>query len=334
MNGDLRIRVEKAAKLLNYQVDRAASQLRSGQARVVGVLVPDLDDVFFTSLVSRLEIMARKDGYDVIVTSSRDDVELEKSRLRALLGWRPAGLVAIPCSDTIPELLRDESGSIPLVFADRVILSEAFADSVTIDNVDAGELVADYLRQCGHLDVVIAASDLSIAPIRDRIKGVRDVFLRDGLEPTIVELGSNAERGAEIFANWLGANPVPSAIFGLTNVTTLSVLSALARHRIDVPEQSALVGFDDYAWMSARKVPLTAVRQPIDAMAHAIWERLRSRMAGDAEAPLHTVLNVSLQVRDSVRQTGGSQPFTDNQSAYDIRRNNAVDNASETTFPE
>ena len=332
MNSDLRIRVEKAAKLLNYQVDRAASQLRSGQARVVGVLVPDLDDVFFTSLVSRLEVMARKDGYDVIVTSSRDDVELEKSRLRALLGWRPAGLVAIPCSDTIPELLREESGSIPLVFADRVVLSGAFADTVTIDNVDAGELVGDYLRRCGHLDVVIAASDLSIAPIRDRIKGVRNVFVRDGLEPTVVEIGSNAERGAELFANWLGANAVPSAIFGLTNVTTLSVLSALARHRIDVPEHSALVGFDDYAWMSARKVPLTAVRQPIDAMAQSIWERLRSRMAGNAEESQHTVLNVSLQVRDSVRKVSITPPEI--QPAYDIRRKKAADNTSEIKFPE
>ncbi|WP_325265703.1 LacI family DNA-binding transcriptional regulator [uncultured Rhizobium sp.] len=329
VNDDLRRRVERAAKDLNYQIDRAASQLRSGQARVVGVLVPDLDDVFFTSLVSRLEVMARKDGYDVIVTSSRDDVEVEKSRLRALLGWRPSGLVAIPCSDTIPDLLRDEAGSIPLVFADRVILSEAFADTVTIDNIEAGEMVADHLRQFGHRDVVIAASDLSVAPIRDRIQGVRNVFLQHGREPTVVELGSNAERGAEIFANWLEANSVPSAIFGLTNVTTLSVLAALARHHIDVPEQSALVGFDDYVWMSARKVPLTAVRQPIDAMAQAIWQRLRIRMAGELEEPHHTVLNVSLQARNSVRQIGSDPLHSDDQAieekaGYEIHHKDIV----------
>ena len=78
VNPDLRAKVEQAATELSYQVDRAASQLRSGRAQVVGVLVPDLDDTFFTSLVSRLEVMAQKDGYDVIVASSRDDMEIEE----------------------------------------------------------------------------------------------------------------------------------------------------------------------------------------------------------------------------------------------------------------
>src|SRR5512145_2025566 len=105
VNADLRERVERAASELSYHVDRAASQLRSGQGKVIGVLVPDLDDVFFTSLVSRLEVRAREDGYDVIVASSRDDPELERSRLRALLGWRPSGLVAVPCTDTVPQIL-------------------------------------------------------------------------------------------------------------------------------------------------------------------------------------------------------------------------------------
>ena len=90
VNADLRERVRRAAEELSYQVDRAASQLRSGQARVVGVLVPDLDDVFFTSLVSQLEVLAQKDGYDILVASSRDDLGLEQSRLRTLLDLRPA----------------------------------------------------------------------------------------------------------------------------------------------------------------------------------------------------------------------------------------------------
>jgi LacI family transcriptional regulator len=98
VNAELRARVEEAARDLSYQVDRAASQLRSGRAKVVGVLVPDLDDSFFTSLVSHLEVLARQDGYDVIVTSSRDNVEIEESRLHALLGWRPSGIIAVPCS--------------------------------------------------------------------------------------------------------------------------------------------------------------------------------------------------------------------------------------------
>ena len=301
VKAELRERVEAAAHALSYQLDRAASQLRSGQARVVGVLVPDLDDVFFTGLISRLEVMARKDGYDVIVASSRDDVELEQSRLRALLGWRPSGLVAVPCSDQIPSLLREEIGRLPVVFADRVLVEGCPADTVTIDNCEAGEIAARYLLEMGHSRILVAASDLTIAPIRERVAGVSAITRRvTGDLPIVLGLGSIAERGAEILSHWLERHERPSAIIGLTNVTTLSALSALARQRIDIPDQTSLIGFDDYAWMSARKTALTAIRQPIDEMAEIIWSRLSLRMRGDVQPPFATILNTSLQVRDSV----------------------------------
>ncbi len=304
---DLRRKVEAAAEALEYRPDRAASQLRSGQARVVCVLVPDLDDVFFTGLVSRLEVMARKDGYDVIVASSRDDAALEQSRLRALLGWRPAGLVAVPCSDEIPQILRDEAGHLPMVLADRLPPAGAFADTVMIDNAAAGALAARHLVETGHDEITIAASNLSISPIRERVRGVAEMAASLGRPaPRVVELGSSAERGTEVFVRWLAANPAPSAVFALTNVTTLAVLGGLARAGIEVPEQCSLIGFDDYPWMSARKTPLTAIRQPLDEMAEAVWARLRLRMAGSDEPAQRALLAADLQVRRSVRGAGAT----------------------------
>lgn len=302
VNPELRERVQRAAREVSYQVDRAASQLRSGQTKVVGVLVPDLDDLFFTSLVSRLEVMAGKDGYDVIVASSRDDFDLEKSRLNALLGWRPSGLVVVPCSDTVPKILIDESHRLPMVLADRLEGEDVFVDTVTIDNFEAGEIAARHLVSLGHRHVVIAASHLSIAPIRERIRGA-ETFMRNsvGVSPIVIELGANSERAAEVFAHWLDRHESPTAVLALTNVTTLGVLSALVGRRIDMPEQVSIVGFDDYAWMSARKAALTAIRQPVDDMARAIWDSLKSRMGGDESPPKRIVLNTSLQVRDSVR---------------------------------
>jgi LacI family transcriptional regulator len=283
-------------------VDRAASQLRSGQTKVVGVLVPDLDDVFFTSLVSRLEVKAQDDGYDVIVASSRDNPELEHSRLRALLGWRPSGLIAVPCTDEIPSILADEAHRLPMVLADRVAADSTFADAVTIDNFEAGEIAASHLAAMGHRQVVIAASCLSFAPIRERVRGADNVLRQEfGQRANVVELGSNSERGAQIFADWLDRNPHPTAILALTNVTTLAVLSALASRRIDMPEQISLIGFDDYTWMSARKTAVTAVRQPVDDMAKTLWDRLRARIGGDDTCPRRIELNTSLQIRDSVR---------------------------------
>lgn len=302
VNAELQKRVKKAARELSYQVDRAASQLRSGgQAQVVGVLVPDLDDAFFTSLVSQIEVLAQKDGYDIIIASSRDDTELERSRLRALLSWRPSGLIAVPCSDAVPAILKKEIGRLPMVFADRVPPQGSLVDTVAADNREAGEIASRYLLALGHRDIVLAASSLAFSPIRERIKGAsRLVRAETRKEPTVIELGSNAERGAEIFTQWLERHSRPSAVIALTNVTTLSTLSALARLRIDIPDPVSVIGFDDYPWMSARKTALTAIRQPVHDMAAAAWDQLRKRMSGDRTPLKKIVLKTSLQVRDSV----------------------------------
>ncbi len=317
VNEDLQERVKGAARELSYQVDRAASQLRSGQTRVVGVLVPDLDDVFFTSLVSQLEVMAQKDSYDIVVASSRDDLSLEQSRLRALLAWRPAGLIAVPCSDAVPSVLEEEVGRIPMVFADRVPPDGSIVDTVCIDNREAGEIAARHLLGLGHRKIVLAASNLGISPIRERIKGASELIQAEiGETPTVVELGSNAERGAEVLSHWMERHALPSAVIALTNVTTLSTLSTLARLRIDIPDPVSVIGFDDYPWMSARKTALTAIRQPIEEIAAAAWDQLRKRMSGDQSVRRNIVLKAGLRVRDSVRALH-SQEFATNRPADD-----------------
>ena len=92
-------KVEAAVKALDYRTDPRASMLRSGEAKIIAVVVPDLDNPFFTSVVSAVEQCLGPESYEVIVASSHGEEEDEKSRLKAILAWRPAGLIVIPCSD-------------------------------------------------------------------------------------------------------------------------------------------------------------------------------------------------------------------------------------------
>ncbi|MDN3721475.1 LacI family DNA-binding transcriptional regulator [Roseibium salinum] len=147
VNDELKESVHKAARRLGYQVDRAASQLRSGRTRIIAVLVPDLTDTFFATIVSRLETAAIAEGYDVVVASSHNDRSVESSRLKALLSWRPEGLIAVPCSSVIPRELREAKGTVPMVLVDRVATQDAIADTVTIDNREAGEIAALHLLE-------------------------------------------------------------------------------------------------------------------------------------------------------------------------------------------
>ena len=110
---DLVLRVKAAAAELGYQPDRAASQLRSGKARVIAILVPSLNNPFFTALVASVEKQVGGEGYfkQIMVASSNGEAATEEARLAALLAWRPARLVIIPCNDAFPtrELIKRQS---------------------------------------------------------------------------------------------------------------------------------------------------------------------------------------------------------------------------------
>lgn len=308
VNDELKESVHKAAEQLGYRLDRAASQLRSGRTRIIAVLVPDLTDTFFATIVSRLETSASAEGYDVIVASSHNDRSVEASRLKALLSWRPEGLIAVPCSSEIPQELEEARASLPMVLVDRVATRNAIADTVTIDNREAGEIAARHLLERGHRTIAIGVSDMDHPPIAERTEGAAAAIeARTGKRPTILNLGSDIAAGTRTLLDWMERNPLPEALIALTNVTTLSVLSALAEHRIDIPSRASVVAFDDYAWMSARNTGLTAIRQPVEDIAETAWRRLLGRIEGDGAAPVTpTVLNASLVVRASVRDLTGA----------------------------
>src|SRR5690606_9543326 len=191
VNPDLMRRVEQAAETLSYRLDRAASQLRSGKVQVTGMLVPNLDDIFFTSLVEQVEQLANEDGYEVLVASSRDDPEREVSRLNALLGWRPSGLIAVPCSHAIPEPIRSEIGRIPMVLGDRTGEDGLSVDTVNRDHFAAGREPAEVLIH-SHGDMAVAASHTANRARADRIAGISSVVeAHSGPGPRVVELTSN-----------------------------------------------------------------------------------------------------------------------------------------------
>lgn len=313
-------KVRKAAADLGYRANRAASQLRSGKTRVVAILVPDLSDPFFTSLITELESLAQLGGYEIFVANSNDDPEIERGRLEALLAWRPAGMVVIPCSDVMPKCVADECGDVPFVLADR-IADTSLTDTVLIDNEDAGRIAGKYIAEIGHRDVLLVASDLKLAAIRQRCKGAEDAIARFGGRVRTLEMGSDASKGSRKFARWMERNDPPTAVFALTDMMTLAVLTCFAQRKTEIPQQISVVGFDDYPWMSARRTALTAVRQPIVEIARAIWERLDARMNGDRQRPQSIVLDCTLEIRDS------SQPVK-------VSQNPKVEKTTRSTRPE
>ena len=292
-------RVEAAVKTLDYRADPFASMLRSGEAKIVAVVVPDLDNPFFTSIVSAIEQYLGQDRYEVIVASAHGEESVERSRLKAILAWRPAGLIVIPCSDNFSGWDVLETSKTPYVIADR-INGNPNADTVSLDNEAAAALGAQHLIELGHRNILIAASSLGLANIRERCSGAKQTLRSSGLpDPTIVELGHTVDVACRRLSDWFDRNPSPTAIQALTNFTTLSVLTAMAERGLRLPEDVSLIGFDDYEWMSARETPLTAIYQPVREMGQILWERLSARIKGELSPAVHVRLPCELRVRAS-----------------------------------
>src|SRR5690606_10269933 len=153
--------------------------------------------------------------------------EVETTRINALMQWKPAGVIIIPCSSELPARKQIEAARVPLVFADRAP-DGAPADFVEIDNVAAGAAAARHLLQLGHRHITVCAPSLAVRNLRERIQGVAEVLAEVEAEPVVVETGLGGV--PEALPERAEAQIVrATAIVALMNTTTLQVLAALNR---------------------------------------------------------------------------------------------------------
>lgn len=312
LNGQKRVRsisferVTEAARELNYRADPAAAWLRTGRSRVIAAVAPNLENPFFTAMISAVERLCQRDGYELILAASDGLPEVEEARIRALLQWRPAGFLLMPCAETL-QSARDllEDSGVPLVVADRG-LEEGDFDFVELDNRQSGALAARHLLDLGHRRIAVFATSRRVGNIRERFEGVTQALAEaGGPPPRLFETEDVREVAAPLTLDlaWLGD---ATAAIALTNFTTLQLLGALTRAGVRVPGDFSLVGFDDLAWMSVTSPSITAIRQPVGRMGEAVWDHLRARIGGLDEDPRHEKHPGELVVRESTAPLGGA----------------------------
>jgi LacI family transcriptional regulator len=297
---ELRARVREAVRQLGYVVDHGASRLRSGRALVIGALVPDLANPFFSAFVAALEALVRQDGYALLVAGSGAHPEHEAQRLRALVAWRPAGIVVIPADDAFAARSVPMGAGVPVVVADR-IPDRTDHDVVGVDNAAAAAKATRHLLGFGHESLLVVASSRKLGNVRERIAGVEAALAgaQPGLRAEIVEAGFDGAQIRTTLRRCLHASTRPTAVLTLNIDATLSALEAIAHSRLAVPRDLALVSFDDYEWMRVASPAISAVRQPTEAIAEAVWARMRARIDGDSSPPQELRLACAFEARAS-----------------------------------
>ncbi|MFE7629235.1 LacI family DNA-binding transcriptional regulator [Kocuria sp. NPDC057446] len=299
-----RERVQTAIEKLGFVRNAAASQLRAGLSRSVGLIVLDAANPFFTELARGAEDHAASQGIYVLVGNSGEDAEREADYLDLFEEQRVRGVLISPVGDVSARLSRLRSRGIPTVLVDRQTYREDFS-SVSVDDVEGGRLAATHLVALGRRRILFAGGPMSLRQVRDRLDGAREALREAGLPgPEVLETDAMTTAAGRAAADAILRLPVerrPDAVFAANDLLALGMMQGLLfRGSARVPEDIALIGYDDIDFAASAAVPLSSVRQNAAELGRAAMELLLTEASsGPGFEPQQLIAEPELIIRAS-----------------------------------
>ncbi|MGW4696634.1 LacI family DNA-binding transcriptional regulator [Kitasatospora cineracea] len=296
---ETRARVQAAIEQLGYVRSESARQLRSGSSRIIGLLVLDLGNPFFVSVARGAEQAARAQGLGVMVCNSAQRPADEADYLALFAEQRVRGVLLTPADAEGSGAAALRRHDVPFVLVDR-LAPGIEACSVSVDDVKGGSLAAAHLLAGGHRRIAFAGGRHRLQQVADRRSGALAALEGSGAELVDLEVaGLDVAAGRDAGARLLGMLPRPTAVFCANDLLALGVLQAAFAAGLRVPEDLAIVGYDDIEFAAAAAVPLTSVRQPAEAMGRTAVELLAQETGGGAHRHRQVVFTPELVVRGS-----------------------------------
>ncbi|WP_236685272.1 LacI family DNA-binding transcriptional regulator [Demequina salsinemoris] len=293
--------VRAAISELGYVPNRAARSLASAQSHAIALVVPEditrfFGDVFFASIVAGINDRLEQSDYVLNLMVASSDPGAKNSRY--LMGGAVDGAVVVShhTSDHFLERIGD---AIPLVFGGRPGLDKIDTWVVDVDNEEGGAVAASRLveRGCRHVATISGPTDMQSA--NERTRGWRRVVAAAGLEPGPAISGDfTALGGAQAMRELLARYPEVDGVFVASDLMASAALPVLLDSGRRIPEDVAVVGYDDSPHAVQGPVQLTTVKQPSEAMGREMADILLDVLAGN-ERPWSTILPIELVERDS-----------------------------------
>jgi LacI family transcriptional regulator len=311
---DTRRLVLAAIGRLNYRPSAIARSLTTSVTRSIGVVVADIVNPFFASIVRGIEDRLDADGYNMIVCNTDEQASREARHLEHLLGHRVDGMIIAPTGEAQPLFGEFVAHNIPLVFIARKP-PEPCGPVIAVDMRAATYLATDHLLRLGHRRIAILVRNPMLSTVIGQLEGYRQAFRDHKLsadESLIYVSGSTRQAAHETAQRLLTNSPWLTAIIATNYMMTLGVLEAMQEQYLKYPDDISLVAFDDNPWNTLLAPPLTAIRLPIkelcdvtvETLSAAMENRIQSRKSGYAEfQPLPDVfLQAELISRSSCRK--------------------------------
>lgn len=302
VNGELTVRAETAERVravaaaMGFRRNDAASWLaRARPQAVIGVVIEDVTDPFYSRLTRGVEEIARANGHLVLLSSSDENSDRERASTLSLAARGVAGMIVVPHSADHSYLSAELHTGLAVVFVDRPP-ARIKADCVLSDNLEGARVGVRHLLDAGHRRVAFIGNEGAVYTSAQRLRGYQRAHREVDLEvdPDLVVLGPRTEgEASEAVRRLLDLALPPTAVFSQNNLLTLGAWRAMR----EAGKVMGLVGFDDFSAADLLDPPVTVVAQDPAALGRRAAELLFARLNGHTGPATRVVITTSLIVR-------------------------------------
>ena len=306
-----RDKVLAAMQQLNYVPSAPARALITGRSHLVGLIVSNITNPFYPQLVESIVTAAERHEYNVILGNTLESPRRQMDYLRLLDEHQVDGIILTSTLDSSENALRTyvKRGK-PVVLVNRVF-EEAFTDSVHIDNRLAGYRATEHLIGLGHSRIAFAGGRPGTSSNRQRLLGYAQALIDPGIafDNALVFSGDFSHLSGVVTAKRiLALSDPPSAVVCADDSIAIGLMDTLIVAGVSVPEDVAIVGFDDVPTASLKSIELTTIRQPTGELGKRALQILLRRISGEETgAPIDEVLPGELVVRRSSGAKSGAR---------------------------
>jgi len=304
ISDEMKKKVTKMAEKLGYEPNSMASSLRRGKSKVIGIIVPYVDRIFFSSVIRGLEEEVKKYGYNVIICQSYDKISNEIDDVNALLSAQVAGVVISLSreTETLEHLKKVQKNNKTLVLFDRI--SDAInASSVVIDDFQGAYTSVKHLIDNGYRNIAFYSGNRRVSIFKERFRGYQAALDDHNLpliQEHIIEVRSDVELGKEATAQLMSQNNKPDAIFSCSDFSALGAIKWLTENGYKVPEEVGVAGFGNDPFTQYLSPTLTSIDQKSMEMGRTVGQVFLEHEEGE-KSPVHRkiLLSPELIVRES-----------------------------------
>jgi LacI family transcriptional regulator len=321
-----RTAVQAAIDKLGWVRNESARQLRAGASHLIGMVVLDISNPFFTDVVTGAEDAMAETGYSVHVANSGQWPEREAIHLERFEQARVAGVLFAPVGELLDRVLRLRSLGIPVVLVDRAA-DATEACSVAVDDIAGGRLAAEHLLGMGHRRIAFVGGPRELSQVESRRRGAEYAVGQNPqavlieIPTKVLDLGSGSAAARKIID--MEPSLRPTAVFAANDLLAIGLLQGLVLEGLRVPEDIAIVGYDDIAFAAAAAVPLSSVRQPRAEIGAQAARLLLAEIAAQGGRHVHSAVRFTpelvIRASSSVRRDPESAAVLQSAGAVSTR---------------